>query len=174
MTEGTPAQGCRRFFLRKGTEGIKNRQSVHSTPESDYYLRCEECGESMLLLNESEIKSAKELNRLSQEFINGQRSRLDLDIAVRESGLDDRVKLLARNGKATYSHSPWNSFNDEFCEAIKLSNYRPQEAIDKMLQLLDDININAVNEQGRTLLSIAKYYEVPRAVQDLIIKYGGK
>lgn len=94
------------------------------------------------------------------------------DTATNENASAVNVSLENVN---TDSSAPWTERNKDLSDAIELSNFRPQEAIEKINKILNDgININAANENNVTALGIAKYHEVPYAVLKLLVASGGK
>ncbi len=71
--------------------------------------------------------------------------------------------------------SAWTIDSDELVEAIIKSNTHPQAGVDKIREILArGVNINAKNENGRTALSIANYYEAPAIIKEVLLMAGGK
>lgn len=73
------------------------------------------------------------------------------------------------------THEEWTNSNDNLVQAILEGNGQPQIAVEKIKEILEDgANINAKNESGRTVLSIANYNEVPSVIKSLLINAGAK
>ena len=71
--------------------------------------------------------------------------------------------------------APWTAANDELVETIIQGNTHPQAGITKMVKIFArGVNINAKNENGRTALSIAHYYEAPAIIKEVLKMAGGK
>ena len=71
--------------------------------------------------------------------------------------------------------SAWTIDSDELDEAIIKSNTHPQAGVDKIREILArGVNINAKNENGRTALSIANYYEAPGIIKEVLWMAGAK
>ena len=73
------------------------------------------------------------------------------------------------------SGAKWSKANDDLVHAIKKSITHPQIAADKIKGILEEkVNINAKDESGRTVLSIANYHEAPTVVRALLVEAGAR
>lgn len=138
---------------------------------NDYYLRCIEC-EHDIRLSKTEANSAIALIRHTNPD-NDTHPRPDFEKS--SARLIRRIKASEGNHINTDPDANWNDINDQLLEAIKLSLYQPQTAIDRLNDLLlEKVNINAKNSVGDTLLSIARFHLAPREILDIIEKESSK
>lgn len=90
-------------------------------------------------------------------------------------GLRKMSESTKRRVRTGFKHGNWTKTNNDLVEAIMKSMTHPQVGIEKIQVILaGSVNINAINESGRTVLSIANYHEASSAVRALLIKAGAK
>ncbi len=119
------------------------------------------------------IRSVRRLNRQTKRAIDRRQYEKQLTETAQLIGL---VKSANKQELGNIDkYGKWSKVHDDLVEAVEKSITHPHIGLEKIKKILvDGVNINATNESGRTVLSIASYLEAPYEVRKLLINAGAK
>lgn len=85
------------------------------------------------------------------------------------------VAPASANSSSKSIDSSWTTTHDILVKAILEVGHHPESGAQKIRQILaKKIDVNALDESGRSVLSVANYYEVPSSIKQLLISAGAK